>query len=206
MKMRILVPLALLLTQLAGCFGAAAIGVGASALVFADRRETETVLTDEGIELRASSRLNEHFGDRAHINITSYNRMVLLTGEVASDADKAEAEKLTGGVPNVRAISNELQVAGISSFTSRSNDSFITSKVKGRFIDANKFSANHVKVVTESSVVYLLGLVTAQEAAAAVEIARTTGGVRKVVRVMEIISEEEARRHSAAAGKDSGDK
>ncbi|MFN4149118.1 MAG: BON domain-containing protein, partial [Rhodocyclaceae bacterium] len=101
---------------------------------------------------------------------------------------------IVAAVPNVKAISNELQIAGASSLASRSNDTYITSKVKARFIDANRFAANHVKVVTEAGIVYLMGLVTQKEADAAVEIARTTGGVRKVVRVFEIISEEEAQR------------
>lgn len=199
MNIRTLILLAALAPVLAGCFGAAAVGVGAGALSYADRRLTEVQLTDEGIEIRATNRVAEKFGDRVHLNVTSYNRTVLLTGEVPDAATRAEVEKIVAGVPNVKAISNELQVAGVSSLTSRSNDVFITSKVKARFIDANRFAANHVKVVTENSVVYLMGLVTQAEAAAAVEIARTTGGVQKVVRVFEIISEEEARRLSPQA-------
>lgn len=194
MNIRTLILLAALTPILAGCFGAAAVGVGAGALSYADRRLTEVQLTDEGIEIRATNRVAEKFGDRVHLNVTSYNRTVLLTGEAPDAATRAAVEKIVAGVPNVKAISNELQVAGVSSLTSRSNDVFITSKVKARFIDANRFAANHVKVVTENSVVYLMGLVTQAEAAAAVEIARTTGGVHKVVRVFEIISEEEARR------------
>lgn len=199
MNIRTLILLAALAPVLAGCFGAAVVGVGVGALSFADRRLTEVQLTDEGIEIRATNRVAEKFGDRVHLNVTSYNRTVLLTGEVPDAATRAEVEKIVAGVPNVKAISNELQVAGVSSLTSRSNDVFITSKVKARFIDANRFAANHVKVVTENSVVYLMGLVTQAEAAAAVEIARTTGGVQKVVRVFEIISEEEARRLSPQA-------
>lgn len=199
MKIRTLILLAALTPVLAGCFGAAAVGVGAGALSYADRRLTEVQLTDEGIEIRAVNRVSEKYGDRVHLNVTSYNRTVLLTGEVPDAATRADVEKLVSGVANVKAISNELQVAGVSSLTSRSNDVFITSKVKARFIDANRFAANHVKVVTENSVVYLMGLVTQAESAAAVEIARTTGGVQKVVRVFEVISEEEARRLSPQA-------
>jgi len=117
---------------------------------------------------------------------------MLLTGEVPTAEIKAGVEKLVAGVPNVKSISNELAIAGPSSFGVRSNDSYITSKVKARFIDAGKFSANVVKVVTEAGVVFLLGMVTQAEANAAVEIARTTGGVLKVVRVFEIISPEQA--------------
>jgi len=188
MKKTTLILLIAVLPFLAGCFGAAAVGVGAGALVFADRRQAETIVADEGIELRAVSRIGESFGSNTHVNVTSYNRTVLLTGEAHSAAAKGEIEKLVAAVPNVKAIQNELQVAAASTLTARSNDTYITSKVKARFIDANKFAANHVKVVTEAGVVYLLGLVTQTEAAAAVDIARTTAGVQKVVRVFEIIS------------------
>lgn len=194
MKIRTAAAIAALIPALAGCFGAVAVGAGAGVLVLTDRRVSETYLADEAIELRASNRISEKLGDTAHVNVTSYNRMVLLTGEVPNAAAKAEAEKIATSVPNVRAISNELAIAGISSFSGRSNDSYLTSKVKARFVDANKFSANHVKVVTEAGVVFLLGMVTQGEADAAVEIARTTGGVLKVVRVFEIISVEQARK------------
>ncbi|MCX7170037.1 MAG: BON domain-containing protein, partial [Proteobacteria bacterium] len=149
---------------LTGCFGAAAVGMGTGVMLAVDRRPTETLLTDEGIEVRGSNRINDKFGNRAHVNVTSFNRSVLLTGEVPDAAAKAEAEKLLGGVPNVKSISNELQVAGVSSFGSRSSDSYITSTVKARFVDASQFSANHVKVVTEAGAVYLIGLVTQREA------------------------------------------
>lgn len=198
MNVRTLILLAALSTTLAGCFGAAAVGVGAGALAYADRRLTEVQLTDEGIEIRAALRISEKLGDRVHVNVTSYNRTVLLTGEVPDAAARAEVEQLVAAVANVKAISNELQVAGTSSFAARSNDTYITSKVKARFIDANRFAVNHVKVVTENSVVYLMGLVTQAESAAAVEVARTTAGVQKVVRVFEVIGEDEARRLSSA--------
>lgn len=185
--------LATLVPLLAGCFGATVAGVGAGALMAADRRPSETYLTDESIELRTSSRISETFGDRAHVNVTSYNRAVLLTGEIPDAAARSQLERIAGGVPNVKAISNEVQVAGVSTLGVRSNDAYITSKVKARFIDANKFATIHVKVVTEAGSVYLLGMVTQREADAAVEIARTTGGVQKVVRVFEIISEDQAR-------------
>ena len=185
---------AALAPALTGCVPVAAVGVGAGALVFSDRRPTETYIADEAIETRALNRINEKFGDKVHVNATSFNRALLLTGEVPSEAARTEIEKIAAGVPNVKAITNELVVAGASSFGARSNDSYITSKVKARFIDANKFNSNHVKVVTEGGAAYLLGIVTQRESDEAVEIARTTGGVQKVVRVFEIISEEEARR------------
>lgn len=185
--------LALALPVLAGCFGAAAVGVGAGALVLADRRASETYITDQGLELRASNRISEKHGEKVHVNVTSFNRLVLLTGEVPTPEIKADLDKLVAGIPNVKSISNEVAIAGPSSFGGRSNDTYLTSKVKARFVDANKFAPNHVKVVTEAGVVFLLGIVTQTEATDAVEIARTTGGVQKVVRVFEIVSPEQAR-------------
>lgn len=190
---RNLLLLALCVPVLAGCFGAAAVGVGAGALVLTDRRISEAYITDQGIELRAGNRIDDKYRDKIHVNVTSYNRMLLLTGEAPSPEIKADIEKLASGVPGVKSISNELAIAGPSSLGGRSNDTYITSKVKARFVDAGKFSPNHVKVVTEAGVVFLLGIVTQTEANDAVEIARTTGGVQKVVRVFEIISAEQAK-------------
>jgi osmotically-inducible protein OsmY len=210
---RNLLLLALCVPVLAGCFGAAAVGVGAGALVLTDRRISEAYITDQGIELRASNRIDEKYRDKVHVNVTSFNRMLLLTGEAPSPEIKADIEKLASGVPGVKSISNELAIAGPSSLGGRSNDTYITSKVKARFVDTGKFSANHVKVVTEAGVVFLLGIVTQTEANDAVEIARTTGGVQKVVRVFEIISDEQAkaidnkpapRRRSKAGGRQIG--
>ena len=183
---------AAMVPQLQGCFPLIAAGAGTaalSALSVIDRRTTGTQVEDEGIELRASNRIGERYGDKAHVNVTSFNRNVLLTGEVPDENSRTALEKLVLGVPNVRGTTNDVAVAGASSLTSRSNDSFLTSKVKARFVDANRFNAVHVKVVTENSVVYLLGLVTQKEADAAVEIARTTGGVRKVIKVFEYCRE-----------------
>jgi osmotically-inducible protein OsmY len=193
-KFRSLVLLALALPLLAGCFGAAVVGAGAGALLVADRRPTETYVTDEGIELRAANAVSQEFGDKVHVNLTSYNRMLLITGEAPDAATRAKVEAIVSRTPNLKSVANELAIAGPSSIGGRSNDTYITSKVKARFVDANKFSANHVKVVTEAGVVFLLGMVTQTEANDAVEIARTTGGVQKVVRVFEIISAEEAKR------------
>ena len=193
-KARHLVLLVLALPLLAGCFGAAVVGAGAGALMISDRRPSETYVTDEGIELRAASAISREFGDKVHVNVTSYNRMSLITGEAPDTATKAKVESVVSKTPNLKSIANELAIAGPSTIGGRSNDTYITSKVKARFVDANKFSANHVKVVTEAGVVFLLGLVTQNEANDAVEIARTTGGVQKVVRVFEIISADEAKR------------
>jgi osmotically-inducible protein OsmY len=182
---------------LSGCFGAVALGTGAGVLMIADRRPSETILTDESIELRTETRINEKFAFKVHINATSFNRMLLLTGEVPTEEAKQEAEQLARSVPNVRAISNELAVAGNSGFGGRSNDAYVTSKVKARFVDANKFVTSHIKVVTEAGIVFLLGIVHQAEADAAVEIARTTAGVQKVVRVFEVVPYEQTQQMDA---------
>jgi len=171
--------------SLAGCVGVAMVGAGSAAISATDRRTTGVQIEDERIELVSSNRFTEKFGDKAHINITSYNRNVLLTGEVADAKAKEEAGKIVRGVPNVRGITDDLQVGSPASLGSRAGDAGITGKVKARFVDAGTFNPVHVKVVTEASVVYLLGIVTEAEAKDAVEIARTTGGVRKVVKVFE---------------------
>jgi len=181
----LLLILPLLALSLQGCVEMAAVGVGAAVLSAVDRRTTGAQVDDEGIELRATNRVSERFGDRVHVNITSYNRSALVTGEVPDAKTKAEIEKIVTGTPNVRSVTNDLQVAGGSSLSSRASDATITGKVKARFLDANRFNALLVKVVTEASVVYLMGIVTESEAASAVEVARTTGGVRKVVKVFE---------------------
>ena len=177
------------LPQLQGCFPVVAAGAGTAALSITDRRTTGTQVDDEGIELRTANRINERFGDKAHINVTSFNRSVLLTGEVPDAGARAAVEKIVLSVANVRGITNEIAVAGLSSLPSRSNDTFLTSKVKARFVDAGLFNPVHVKVVTENSTVYLFGIVTQKEAEGAVEIARTTGGVRKVVKIFEFCRE-----------------
>jgi osmotically-inducible protein OsmY len=186
-KVTISLLLLLVIPQLQGCFPVVATGAGAGVLMAEDRRTSGTYLEDEGIELKASNRITEQLGDKVHISVTSYNRAVLLTGEAPSEAIKEQVAGIVRGVPNVKGITNEVAIAGNSSFASRSNDAYLTSKIKARFIDANKFQANHVKVVTENGVAYLLGLVKHQEADDAVELARTTGGVQKVVKVFEYI-------------------
>jgi osmotically-inducible protein OsmY len=170
---------------LQGC--PAVIGVGSVAAVSSleDRRSTGTQLDDGAIESRAATRIGERIGERGHITVTAFNRAILLTGEAWDEATRTEVEKLAAEVPNVRSVTNEIQVAGIASATSRANDATITARVKGGFVNTKGLNSLHVKVVTEAGVVYLLGLVTEAEAEKATEIARTTGGVRKVVRVFE---------------------
>ncbi|OQA33390.1 MAG: outer membrane lipoprotein [Betaproteobacteria bacterium ADurb.Bin341] len=182
------------LPLLQGCFPVVATGVAVGVMTVTDRRTVGTQTEDETIEWKISGRVGERFGDKVHLNVTSYNRKVLLTGEVPNEQTKLDIGEIAAKTENVLVAYNELQVAGISSLTARSSDSYITSKVKTRFIDAGQFSPNRVKVVTEAQVVYLLGIVNENEARSAIYVARTTEGVRKVVNVLEVISEEEARR------------
>ena len=175
----------LLATQITACFPIIAGGAIAGGAMAADRRTSGIFVEDENIELKAIKKMETNLGEYAHVNVTSFNRNVLLTGEVPDDAAKVKAETLTKEINNIRVITNEIVVSPKSGIGSRSNDSFITSKVKGQFLTENKFPANYVKVVTENGVVYLMGLVTKAEADAAVEIARNTEGVTKVVKVFE---------------------
>jgi osmotically-inducible protein OsmY len=168
-----------------GCVALIGAGGAAAFSALEDRRTAGTQIEDEGIEVRAAHRINESLKERAHVNVTAFNRAVLITGEAWDEATRAEIEKIVLAVPNVRVVTNELQVAGLASVASRANDTSLTAKVRGRFLNAKDFNPLHVKVVTEAGVVYLLGLVTESEAEAATELARTTGGVRKVVKVFE---------------------
>lgn len=175
----------LLLTTLPGCFPLVATGMGAAVLVADDRRTAGSIVEDETIENKALLRVQQKHSDGVHLNITSYNRVALLTGEAPTAAVRADIEGIVRRVGNVRTVQNELVVNPTTTLMLRGNDSVQTSKVKARFLDANKFRANHVKVVTENGVVYLMGIVKRQEAQDATEIARTTSGVQRVVRVFE---------------------
>ena len=179
---------------LQGCFPLVATGVGTGALMVSDRRSSGAYVEDEAIEWKAAAQIKEKLGDHVHINVISYNRNVLLTGEAPDAGVRDQLPRLISVVPNVRGVTNDVQVAGHSSLTSRSNDTLITSKVKARMIDSASVQANQIKVVTEASTVYLMGMVTQQEADAATQVARTTDGVKKVVRVFEYINDAEARR------------
>jgi osmotically-inducible protein OsmY len=188
-RLALCIPLAL---WLAGC-EVAVIGGGAAAIsAIEDRRTSGTIFDDEGIERSVRRTLRERYGENTHVNVTSFSRMVLLTGEVPDEATRGQVEKIAQAIANVRGVTNELQVGGVSAMTERANDSLITTKIKARLLDATRVNPVHVKVVTEAGVVYLLGLVSEAEANEAVEIARTTGGVRKVVKVFEYCSPGEA--------------
>ena len=175
-------------TQLTGCIGVFAGGAAAGGAVVADRRTSGIYVEDENIELKAVKFMETNLGEHAHVNVTSYNRNVLLTGEVPDVAAKAKAIGAVKAITNVRNITDELVVGPKSGLSSRSNDTYLTSKVKSKFVTEGKFSANYVKVVTENSVVYLLGIVNKAEADAATEIAANTDGVAKVVKVFEYIN------------------
>ena len=173
---------------LQGCLPVIAGGIAAGALSADDRRSIGSQTEDKTIFAKAEGRIGEKLGNKVHINVTSFNRKVLLTGEVPDATAKAEAEKIVGGVENVLSIANELQVAGISSLAARTNDSILTGKVKGNFVDDKDLLANAFKVVTESSVVYLMGLVTRDEGDRAAQVAARTSGVKQVIKVFEYIA------------------
>lgn len=186
---------------LSGCAALAVGGAVGGAMLYSDRRTSGMQIEDQAIELKAKARVREAIGDRGHVNVTSYNRTVLITGEVPTEADRAAVGTAIAGVENARSTLNELAIAPIPSLAEMSNDSLITSKVKASYVDARDISANAYKVVTEHGVVYLMGLVTEREANRAVELARGVSGVRKVVKAFEIISEDDlARRTPRAAG------
>jgi osmotically-inducible protein OsmY len=176
---------------LSGCFPLMLGGAVTGAMVASDRRTSGTVVEDNAIQLKASNRIDDALGERVHINTTSYNRQLLLTGEVPSEQDKQLAEKVVSGVENLRGVVNELSVLGNATLTQRSSDTLVTSRVKANLIDAKDLFANAFKVTTERGTVYLMGRVTQREANRATEVVSGTSGVQRVVRILEIISEDE---------------
>lgn len=184
---------AIVLPALQGCFGVVAAGVGTGVMTALDRRTLGTQTEDEAIEWKAVSRASDKLKDRGHFNFTSLNRKVLISGEAVSADIKAEVGRIVAEIPNVQDVFNEVVIGPSSSLTDRSNDSFTTSKVKSRSVDSGKFNPLHVKVVTEAGVVFLLGMLTQAEADSAIQVARTTSGVKKVVNLFEIITPAKAR-------------
>jgi osmotically-inducible protein OsmY len=183
--------LALLLAPLPGCtplvLGGAVIG---GSMVASDRRTSGAQVEDESIELKGNSRIDD-LATLGHVSVTSYNRMVLLTGEVPTDADRARVEDAIRRLENVRSVVNELAVMGNTSLTQRSSDSIVSGKVKATFVDAKDLQANSIKVVTDRGIVYLMGRLTEREAGRAAELTRSVSGVQKVILVFEIVSEQE---------------
>jgi osmotically-inducible protein OsmY len=178
---------------LSGCAPLLIGGAAGTVLVASDRRSPGIQLEDESIELRAKSAIREQMGTRVRVDVTSYNRQALITGDVGNALDKQAVERLVARVDNVKSVVNELAVQNTPSLWDRSNDLLTTGRVKAAFIDAN-VQVNAVKVTTERGVVYLLGRVTQAEAERATEAARSISGVRRVVRVFELITDEDLRR------------
>lgn len=187
--MRIISLLLLVLVSgsLQGCFPVVAAGVGTGAMMAQDRRTSGAYVEDQAIELKAGERIGKQFTSNVHVNVTSYNRNVLISGEASTEAVKAEIGKIVSSVENVRSVNNELTISGITSLTSRGSDSLITSNLKLRFVNNNRFNAEHVKVVTENGTVFLMGIVKHAEADAATEDASTTSGVQRVVKMFEYL-------------------
>ena len=179
------------LGSLQGCIALVAGGAVAGGLSLNDRRTGGAQIEDQSIELKSGSRIRDAIGDKGHINVTSYNRIALITGEVPADADKAAAEKAVAGIEGVTNVVNELEVGPNSTLSTRSSDTVITGRVKSALIDAKDIQSSAVKVVTERGNVYLMGRVSEREAARAADIARSQPSVLKVVRVFEILSEEQ---------------
>jgi osmotically-inducible protein OsmY len=188
---RLVLALALPLAASLIASGCAPVVVGAAVVggtaVAVDRRTSDTQLADERIEWTASGRVSDKLKDQGHVNVTSYNKMALLTGEATTEGLRQDADKITAAVPEVKSVVNDIQIGAPTSMSTRSNDSYLTSVVKTRFVGEQKFNPLHVKVVTENGTVYLLGLVTRKEADDATNIARHVSGVKKVVRVFEYI-------------------
>jgi osmotically-inducible protein OsmY len=169
-------------------------GALTGAMVAADRRSSGAQLDDQGIELRATNRLRDLLGDQARVSVTSYNRRVLLTGEAANQRVKDEAQAVVKAMDNVQSIFNELGITNSPSFSDKANDTLLTGRVKTGLVEIKELSANSFKVVSERGTVYLMGRVTALEADMATEVARTTKGAQRVVRVMEVLTPEEVTR------------
>lgn len=187
------------LSSLTACFPLVVGGAMVGGMVATDRRTSGTLIEDESIEFKASSRIRERMGDRAHVNVNSYNRQLLLTGEVPSEQDKQHIEQAAAGVENVRNIVNELAVMGNTTFGQRSTDALITGQVKASLLDAKDLNASAFRVFTERGTTYLMGRVTQREVQRATEIASAISGVRKIVRVLDVVTEEELRGQAVPA-------
>ncbi|MGX9216967.1 BON domain-containing protein [Massilia varians] len=187
-----------LAASLSGCVAMAVGGAATAVLSANDRRTLGMQTEDKAINVKAELKLRELTGENGHINVTSYNRKVLLTGEVRDDAMKQAAEREVRTIDNVVSVINELEIAGPSSYTSRSNDALITTKVKASLVDKKTVSATAFKVTTERGIVYLQGLVTAREGNIAADVAKGVPGVVKVVKIFEYIADEDPRANQAA--------
>ena len=198
-KIRVLVGILAVTAGLSGCIPLMLSGAVMGGMVATDRRTSGTYVEDEGIELKAAARIRERLGERVHINVTSYSRQVLLTGEAPTAEDKLLIEQTVAQVDSVRNIVNEIAILGNSTLTQRSSDVVVTGRVKAKLLDARDLMTNSFKVVTERGTVFLMGRVTQREANHATEIITTTQGVQRLVRVLEILTEEELARMQPAA-------
>lgn len=182
--------LAVVLGAMQGCFPivAAGVGAGAGALISSDRRTAGIIIEDQNIENKALNQITVQYKDTVHVNVTSFNRGVLITGQVPNEAVKADIEKMVSSLTNVKAVDNDLQISSIADLSWRSNDALITSNIKLRFVNNSRgFQAHHVKVITENSSVFLMGLVYHKEAEAAADIASSSRGVERVVKRFEYL-------------------
>lgn len=173
-------------------------GAAGAAISYHDRRSTGTQADDETSEWKGRNRLPARYGDQANVNFTAFNRVLLISGEVPDEAARDEIGRMAEGIEGIRKVHNELQIAAPGSFGSRSNDVLISSKYKARLLETDKVASNHIKPVTENGVLFLMGIVNEREAKAAIDMARTTAGVRKVVNLFEVLSDDEIRRIDAA--------
>ncbi|MFC0252306.1 BON domain-containing protein [Massilia consociata] len=187
-----------LAASLSGCVALAVGGAATAALSANDRRTLGMQTEDKAINVKAELKMRELTGENGHVNVTSYNRKVLLTGEVRDEAMKQAAEREVRAIANVVSVINELEIAGPSSFTSRSNDALITTKVKASLVDKKTVSATAFKVTTERGVVYLMGLVTQREGNIAADVAKGVPGVNRVVKIFEYIQDEDPRASQSA--------
>ncbi|MDF3836403.1 BON domain-containing protein, partial [Cupriavidus basilensis] len=186
-------------TQLAGCFPVIAAGMASGVTVATDRRPTATQTIDRGLQLEAESTINSRYNDQARVSVTVFNRKVLLTGEAKDNAIKQQIDQYVRGLPNAREVIDELEILSSPSFATRSEDAFITSKVKTMLVTAEGVPSNSIKVTTEKGVVYLLGVVTPAEGDRATDVARNASGVAKVVKAFDYVSETERARLDAGA-------
>ncbi|RMX10092.1 BON domain-containing protein [Vandammella animalimorsus] len=182
------------LSGLTGCAPLIVGGAVVATSVALDRRTAGAQVDDQAIQLKVRTAFSEQLGEQAHINVNSYNRRVLLTGEVPDEAQRQRAAQLAKEVENVRGVYNELQVMPASSYSQRSRDTWITGKVRSQILATENLPSKSLQVTTEQEVVYLQGLVTPREAQAATQAARTVSGVRKVVRMFELVSEQELQK------------
>lgn len=193
--LRLLLPLLAVASLLGACVPALLVtGAAGTAISYHDRRSTGIQADDETSEWRGRNRVPSAYSDSANVNFTAFNRNLLVTGEVPNAQARADIGDMAERIEGIRRVHNELQIAAVSTLASRSNDVFISSKYKARLLDNDRVASNHIKPVTENGVLFLMGIVNEGEAVAAVNLARTTAGVRKVVNLLEVLPDADIRR------------